>query len=162
MIQHIRKGSRSGLRALAFAGAVALALSFAPQLSWAKSSLSANKPFADHHIVLQLSDRDQAKQALVLSVANNLLKAYEPDRIDIEVVAFGPGIDLLRANSPNKQLVDSLVAQGVRFDVCMNTVETIERDTGRPVSLNPNAQRVAAGVAQMLLLAEHGYTIVRP
>lgn len=121
-----------------------------------------DKPFADHHIVLQLSDRDQAKQAFVLSVANNLLKAYEPDRIDIEVVAFGPGIDLLRNNSPNKQLVDSLVAQGVRFDVCMNTVETVERDTGKQLTLNPNAHRVAAGVAQMLLLAEHGYTIVRP
>ena len=29
--------------------------------------------------------------------------------------------------------VDSLVSQGVQFDVCMNTVETIERETGKPV-----------------------------
>ena len=32
----------------------------------------------------------------MISVANNLLKFYDPDKIAIEVVAFGPGIDLLR------------------------------------------------------------------
>ena len=40
-----------------------------------------DKPFADHHLVLQLSDRAPDKQALVLSVAYNLLKAYGPDKI---------------------------------------------------------------------------------
>ena len=55
-----------------------------------------DKPFAEHHIVLQLSDRVADKQALVLSVAYNLLKV-DPDKIAIVVVAFGPGIDLLRA-----------------------------------------------------------------
>ncbi|BAR56586.1 hypothetical protein NK6_3409 [Bradyrhizobium diazoefficiens] len=39
-----------------------------------------DKPFAEHKIVLQLSDGDARKQALVLSVANNLLKAYAPTR----------------------------------------------------------------------------------
>ena len=33
-----------------------------------------DKPFAEHKIVLQLSDDDPRKQALVLSVASNLLK----------------------------------------------------------------------------------------
>ena len=55
------------------------------------------------------------------------MKLYGPDKIAIEVVAFGPGIDLLRADSPNRAAVDSLISQGVRFDVCMNTVDTIER-----------------------------------
>ena len=71
------------------------------------------------------------------------LKAYDPDKIAIEVVAFGPGIDLLRAESPNRARVDSLISQGVRFDVCMNTVDTIERETGKHVDLNPKAVRGA-------------------
>ena len=119
-------------------------------------------PFADHHLVLQLSDRDASKQALVLSVAYNMLKEYGPDAIAIEVVAFGPGIDLLRKNVPNQVRVDSLVAQGVRFSVCMNTVETIERESGETVALNPAAHKVQAGVARILTLTEHGYTLVRP
>jgi intracellular sulfur oxidation DsrE/DsrF family protein len=128
----------------------------------ADSTVPDDKPFAAHHIALQLSDREASKRALVISVANNLLKAYGPDNIAIEVVAFGPGIDMLRADSPDRVAVDSLVAQGVRFDICLNTVETVERETGRKVPVNPHAHGVVAGVAQLLLLAEHGYTIVRP
>ena len=87
-----------------------------------------DKPFADHHIVLQLSDRTPEKEALVLSIAYNLLKAYDPDKISIVVVAFGPGIDLLRAENANRARVDSLISQGVQFDICMNTVDTLERE----------------------------------
>ena len=121
-----------------------------------------DKPFADHHLALQLSDNDPKKQALTLSVANNLLKYYGPDRIAIEVVTFGPGIDLVRAGSSHRAEVDSLISQGVQFDVCMNTVDTIERATGKKVDLNPRAVKVVAGVAQILALTEKGFTLVRP
>jgi intracellular sulfur oxidation DsrE/DsrF family protein len=121
-----------------------------------------DKPFAEHHLALQLSDNDPKKEALTLSVAYNLLKYYGPDRIAIEVVTFGPGIDLLRAGNAHRAEVDSLVSQGVQFDVCMNTVETIERETGKPVDLNPRAVKVEAGVAQILALTEKGFTLVRP
>lgn len=121
-----------------------------------------DKPFAEHHLALQLSDNDPKKEALTISVAYNLLKYYGPDRIAIEVVTFGPGIDLLRAGNAHRVEVDSLVSQGVQFDICMNTVETIERETGKPVDINPHAVKVAAGVAQILALTEKGFTLVRP
>jgi uncharacterized protein len=122
---------------------------------------SPDKPFAEHRLVLQLSDREPDKQALVISVANNLLKHYGPDKIAIEVVAFGAGIDLLRAESPNRSRVDSLVSQGVQFDICMNTVDTLERE-GKHVKINPKAVKVQVGVARILALTEKGYTLVRP
>ena len=121
-----------------------------------------DKPFAEHKIALQLSDNDAKKQALVISVAYNLLKAYDPDKIAIEVVAFGPGIDLLRAENPNRKLVESLIAQGVRFDVCLNTLDTIERETGKRPDIIPKATPVQVGVGQILRLTENGYTLVRP
>jgi len=121
-----------------------------------------DKAFADHHLALQLSDNDPKKEALVLSVAYNLLKYYGPDRIAIEVVTFGPGIDLVRAGNANRAQVDSLISQGVQFDVCMNTVDTVERETGKKVDLNPHAVKVEAGVAQILALTEKGFTLVRP
>lgn len=127
----------------------------------AAQSLLPDKPFADHHLVLQLSDRAPDKQALVLSITYNLLKAYGPDRIAIEVVAFGPGIDLLRVESPNRARVDSLVSQGVQFDICMNTVDTLERE-GKHVNINPKAVKVQVGVGRILQLTEKGYTLVRP
>ena len=147
--------------AAAFALLVALA---APAMAQDKPSAAPiiDKPFADHHLALQLSDSDPKKEALVLSVAYNLLKYYGPDRIAIEVVTFGPGIDLVRAGNAHRAEVDSLISQGVQFDVCMNTVDTIERETGKQVDLNPRAVKVVAGVAQILALTEKGFTLVRP
>ena len=121
-----------------------------------------DKPFAEHKIVLQLSDNDVRKQNLVISVANNLLKFYDPDKVAIEVVAFGPGIELLRSESASRKQVESLIAQGVRFDVCLNTVDTIERETGRRPEIIPAATPVQVGVGQILFLTENGYTLVRP
>jgi uncharacterized protein len=112
--------------------------------------------------VLQLSDGDGRKQALVLSVANNLLKAYDPDKVAIEVVAFGPGIDLLFTDNERRKQVESLIAQGVRFDICLNTVDTIERETGKRPDFIPAATPVQVGVGQILFLSESGYTLVRP
>jgi uncharacterized protein len=149
-----------------FAAGLAVALALAATLSARAQTpppmAGADKPFAEHHLVLQLSDRDPAKEALVISVAYNLLKAYGPDKIAIEVVAFGPGIDLLRAGNSNRARVDSLISQGVQFDVCMNTIDTIERETGKKVELNPKAVPVQVGVGRILALTEKGYTLVRP
>ena len=121
-----------------------------------------DKPFAEHKIVLQLSDNDPRKQGMVISVANNLMKFYDPDKVAVEIVAFGPGIDLLKPDNPNRKLVESLVAQGARVDICLNTVDTIERDTGRRPEFIAAATPVQVGVAQILLLTENGYTLVRP
>ena len=149
------------LAAAAFAALLALSVPAAAQDKPAAAPI-IDKPFADHHLALQLSDNDPKKEALVLSVAYNLLKYYGPDRIAIEVVTFGPGIDLVRAGNAHRAEVDSLISQGVQFDVCMNTVDTIERETGKQVDLNPRAVKVVAGVAQILALTEKGFTLVRP
>ena len=121
-----------------------------------------DKPFAEHKIVLQLSDNDPRKQALVVSVANNLMKFYDPDKVAVEIVAFGPGIELLRPDNPNRKAVESLVAQGARIDICLNTVDTLERDTGKRPDYISAATPVQVGVAQILFLTENGYTLVRP
>jgi uncharacterized protein len=98
----------------------------------------------------------------VVNVANNLLKLYDPDKVAIEVVTFGPGIDLLRPDNVSRQRVESLIAQGVRFDVCLNTVETVERETGKRPEFIAAAIPVQVGVGQILALTENGYTLVRP
>ena len=134
----------------------------AAPLAFAQQVPLQDKPFAEHKIVLQLSESDPKKQALVLSVANNLLRAYDPDKIAVEVVAFGPGIDLLLSGSERRKQVESLIAQGVRFDICLNPVDTIERETGKRPEFIPAATPVQVGVGQILFLAENGYVVVRP
>lgn len=138
------------------------ALLLVPSLALGQQVPLQDKPFAGHRIVLQLSDSDPKKQSLVISVANNLMKFYDPDKIAIEVVAFGAGIDLLMPDNENRKRIESLVAQGARFDICINTVDTIERETGKRPEFIPVATPVQVGVAQILYLTENGYTLVKP
>jgi uncharacterized protein len=153
---------RSILRAIGNAAIAALMVTMTSSVARAQPAPLPDKPFAEHRIVLQLSDNDARKQSLVVSVANNLLKLYGPDKVAIEVVAFGPGIDLLNPDNPSRKRVESLVAQGVRFDVCLNTVDTIERETGKRPEFIAAATPVPVGVGQILALTENGYTLVRP
>jgi len=159
---HFPGHRRSMIGVFGNAAMAAMMLAMIPSIARAQPAPLPDKPFAEHRIVLQLSDNDPKKQSLVISVAYNLLKFYDPDKVAIEVVAFGPGIDLLRTDNANRKRVESLVAQGVRFDVCLNTVDTIERETGQRPDIIPAATPVQVGVGQILSLTENGYTLVRP
>ncbi|MGC8475760.1 MAG: hypothetical protein ACP5NP_05340 [Acetobacteraceae bacterium] len=141
-----RRGLAGGLTAALLAG---------------RARAQAPPPFATHKLVLQLSDASRDKQLLIISTANAMLKAY-PDQIAIDVVAFGPGVELLYRHAPERVAVDSLVAQGVRFDVCMNTINTLARETGHAPELNPHAHKVPFGVQRILQLVGKGYVLVRP
>jgi intracellular sulfur oxidation DsrE/DsrF family protein len=152
----------NNLSTIVRAGVAALLLALTPPVARAQQAPLQDKPFAEHKIVLQLSDNDPRKQGLVLSVANNLMKFYDPDKVAVEIVAFGPGIELLKPENPNRKMVESLVAQGARVDICLNTVDTLERDTGKRPEYIGAATPVQVGVAQILLLTENGYTLVRP
>ena len=140
----------------------ALLIATAAPVARAQQAPLQDKPFAEHKIVLQLSDNDPRKQGLVLSVTSNLMKFYDPDKVAIEIVAFGPGIELLKPDNPNRKMVESLVAQGARFDICLNTVDTLERESGKRPEFIAAATPVQIGVAQILSLTENGYTLVRP
>jgi len=123
----------------------------------------SDKPFAEAHIVLQLADGDAESQSRVLSVANNLIKHYGgPDFVDIEVVTYGPGIALLYPDNPNEERIASLLVNGVRFVGCLNTVETIERKTGKRPQLIDAAITVQTGVARLVERAQQDFVVIRP
>ena len=122
-----------------------------------------DKPFAEARIVLQAPDGDAESQARVLSVANNLIKHYGgPDFVDIEIVAYGPGVSLLYADYPDGERISSLLANGVRFVACGNTLDTIERQTGKRPEVIPAAIPVQTGVARLVERAQQGFIVVRP
>ena len=124
---------------------------------------SDSKPFAEAHIVLQLGDGDAETQARVLNVANNLLKHYGgPDFVDIEIVAYGPGISLLYPDNANAARVSSLLANEIKFIGCMNTVDTITRKTGKKPVLIPATVPVKTGIAHLVERAGQGYIVIRP
>jgi len=158
------KRSKAALIAAALVWAVSVmaGAGFAYAQDAKEADKAVDRPFVEHRIALQLSDGDPVKEGLIVSISYKLLEVYGPDAIDVQVVAFGPGIDLLKPDNPRRQQIDSLIAQGVTFNICGYTLDTIERKTGKRPEINPKAKLVPAGVPFLLSLAEKNYTIVRP
>jgi len=120
------------------------------------------KPFAEQRVVLQISDADPDKQTLVLNVASNLIKHYGPDKVDVEIVAFGPGLRLMFADNVNVGRIKGLDSSGVRFAACGNTISKMTKLLGSEPEMNPLAGRVQAGVVRILELTGKGYTLIKP
>ena len=123
---------------------------------------AADQSMADTKIVLQISDPNPFKQTLVLNVANNLIKHYGQDSVDIEIVAFGPGLRLLFADNANKGRVSSLASSGVKFSACANTSRNMGKKLGHPPTLHGKAVTVGAGVVRIIELTNKGYKLIKP
>jgi len=121
-----------------------------------------SKPFAEKRIVLQISDPNPFKQTLVLNVANNLVKHYGQDKVDIEIVAFGPGLRLLFEENVNVGRIDRLVDSGIQFSACENTIAGMSKKLGHAPALNPVATHVSAGVVRIIELVDKGYQLIKP
>jgi intracellular sulfur oxidation DsrE/DsrF family protein len=121
-----------------------------------------DKPFAEERIVLQISDADPSKQTLVLNVASNLIKHYGQDKVDIEIVAFGPGLRLMFKDNVNSGRIDGLSASGVKFAACKNTMAGMSKILGHAPELQSNAVPVSAGIVRIIDLENQGFKLVKP
>ena len=148
------------LRQLAALWALAVLPWLGATPAWAAAN--ADKPFAEAKVALQISDADPSKQTLVLNVANNLIKHYGPDAVDIEIVAFGPGLRLLFADNVNNGRIAGLATSGVRFAACQNTIAAMTKQLGKEPVLAPQASPVPAGVVRIVDLVGAGYTLIKP
>ena len=137
-----------------------LALLVSPFL--VNQALAANKSFADAKVVLQISDPNPFKQTLVLNVASNIIKHYGQDSVEVEIVAFGPGLRLLFAENTNKDRISALAGSGVKFSACQNTITNMGKQLGHPPAINATATTVSAGVVRIIDLVKQGYTLVKP
>lgn len=134
-------------------GIICLVLFFASASTW-----SAEK----EKIILQFSEDEPKRQTLVLNVAENLINLYGENNVDIEVVAFGPGLKLLYENNKNARRIDDLALKDVRFSACNVTIGRIEKKTGKKPKLHPQAKIVRGGVPRIIELTKQGYLLFRP
>lgn len=128
----------------------------------ASPALAADASMADYKYVLHISDMDPSKQDLILNNARNLLDAYPPGDVDVEIIAYGPGLRLLFADNVNAKRVESLAMSGVRFSACGNTLKGMTQQLGYAPKLNPAAKVVPGGIVRIGELVKQGYIYVRP
>jgi intracellular sulfur oxidation DsrE/DsrF family protein len=103
-----------------------------------------------------------------LNNVQNLLAYYKEkgETAEIEVVAFGPGLHMLRQDtSPVKERVAAISTANpkVRFSACSNTLANMTKaEGGNTPPLLSEAKPVIAGVARIVELQKQGYIYIRP
>lgn len=115
-----------------------------------------------HKVVIQVSTKDPQTQKIALNNAVNLQKDYGMDNMQIEIVAYGPGLSILTTKSKEAARVKSLAVQNIKFSACGNTIKGIKRKTGKEPKLVQGVTVVPAGVGRIMELQEQGYAYIRP
>lgn len=113
-------------------------------------------------VVIQVSSKDPVVQKIALNVAVNVQKAYGIDNVDVEIVAFGPGLSILTKKSKNVKRVESLALQNITFSACGNTMKKVTKKKGKTPKLAEGVKIVPAGAIRIMELHKQGYTYIRP
>ena len=121
-----------------------------------------NDGFETHKLVIQMNTRDPEIQTEVLSNIVNVSKYYGVDNVEIELVAYGPGIYFITKQSDFRKRIESLMMQDVTFTACGDTLKTIKRTKGIDLDLIDDVVIVSNGVPRMMDLQQQGYSYLSP
>ena len=132
----------------------------------ASGARAADKP---HRVAIQVDQNDPQVMNLALNNATNVIEYYRArnEDVDVDIVAYGPGLHMLRADTSPvqdriKQLKDMVPAGKIHFSVCNNTKQGMEKTEGKAISILPDATIVPSGVVRLMELQEQGWSYVRP
>lgn len=110
-------------------------------------------------LVVQVSDANPATWNLALNNIRNVQKDLGKDNVDLELVAYGPGIGMLKAESEVANRIAEAVDSGVHVMACENTMRG--QKLGKE-DMNAKIGYVKSGVVEILERQEHGYAYLRP
>ena len=161
------------MRKFAYAMAAVAALAFAMMAATPGQAAEKEKVqkanVKTHHIAFQIDKNDKGLMNLVLNNVENVMQYYQDkgETADIEVVAYGPGLMMLRDDkSPVKGRLASLkkvaFPSKVTFSACHNTMAKMEKKEGHAIPIVSEAHIVPAGVVRLSELQEQGWTYIRP
>ena len=114
---------------------------------------------AGNRVVIQVSDNDPAKWNLALNNAHNLQQDLGASNVKIEIVAYGPGIAMLQAESIVGNRIDDAVHAGVTVSACQNTMRGHKLTKA---DMLDGIDYVSAGVVEIMKRQEEGWAYIRP
>lgn len=110
-------------------------------------------------LIIQVSDKDPGKWNLALNNARNVQAALGPDKVDIEIVAYGPGIAMLTMDSEVANGIARAIGDGVKIVACQNTMKGVQL---QEADMLPDIGYAQSGVAEIMHRQQSGYSYVRP
>jgi hypothetical protein len=133
---------------------LAVIMSFAAFNIWASETSSGKEK-----VVIQVSDADAGKWNLTLNNAKNIQQMLGADNVEIEIVVYGPGIAMLKADSLVGNRVEEAKAANISIVACQNTMKGMKLTEA---DMLPNTSYVPAGVVELMHKQKAGYAYIRP
>jgi intracellular sulfur oxidation DsrE/DsrF family protein len=126
-------------------------------------SLAAPAAFAEtaakNRVIMQVSDNDPGKWNLALNNARNLQSDLGAQNVEIEIVAYGPGIGMLKSESVVGNRIGEALSSGVRVSACENTMR------GQKLAKSDMLDGIGyvpAGVVEIMQKQQQGWAYLRP
>jgi len=120
-----------------------------------------------HHVAIHVDQNDPQVMNMALNNAQNVSTYYasQGDDVVIELVAYGPGLNMFVAGkSPVADRISamSLEMDNLSFAACGNTHRAMSAKAGADVPLLEEVAMVPSGVVRLIELQEQGFAYVRP
>ena len=118
-------------------------------------------------VAIQVNENNPATMNLALNNAQNIIAEFKKkgEKVEIEVVTYGPGLHMLRDDtSPVKSRIATLSLEhpNLVFQACANTQANQSKQEGKEVKLVGEAKVTASGVVRLIELQKQGYAYIRP
>ena len=128
-------------------------------LARSMTSAQAQTSAANNKVVFQMSDGESAKWSLALNNMHNLQVDLGGDQVDLELVAYGPGIGMLKADSPMAQRISDMLKTGAKLVACENTMKAMKLVHA---DMLPGIGYVPSGVVELVRKQQQGHAYIRP
>jgi len=122
-----------------------------------------------HRLAIHIDQNDPVVMNQALNNATNVIEYYrgKNEAVDVDIVAYGPGLHMLRADTSPvqdrvKRLKDLVFPGKIQFSACNVTKQGMEKAEGHAISVLPDATIVPSGVVHLMELQEQGWSYVRP
>ncbi len=137
------------------AGISLAGLALAPR---AFAQTAATPPQTKNKAVFSATDNDEARWKLILGNMNNLKTGVGAEGVELELVAYGPGLNMLKADSPVKDMVAEALKAGVKINACQNTMKFMKLTES---DILPGVTFVPAGVVEVMRKQQQGWAYIR-
>jgi uncharacterized protein len=117
------------------------------------------KNAAKQRVVFQVSDNDPARWQLALNNARNVQTDLGKDNVQIEIVAYGPGLNMLKAESKVAGGLAAALDDSVGLIACENTMHNTK--TTRD-DMYAGISYVQAGVTHLMKRQQERWAYIRP
>lgn len=111
-----------------------------------------------HRVVIAVTTPDEADWQMTIGNIRHLLLDLKPDSVQVEVVAYGPGLLFLHKTSSASSQIQELEKLSVKFVACENSMK---RMGVTKADLTAGVETIPSGIGEVVRKQEAGWAYIK-